>query len=170
MLSCARSSIGIDPGKSGAVALLKGGSPFVWRDFKELLDIERAIDSSAIMAGAPLGGIPRILIEQVHAMPGQGVTSMFHFGEAYGVAQGAVWRTWGPILEYVSPQKWQNWYRAVLDIGREEEFDSMGIAASLFPEHAKLFKRVSMDHNTADAVLIALYGLATTSPGPESRS
>src|SRR5271170_518657 len=78
--------LAIDPGLSGAVCKLRIAGSYdldVRRDFKALPAIARAIqDLSA--------GVTHAVIELVHAMPGQGVCSMFSFGRAAGVADGAL--------------------------------------------------------------------------------
>lgn len=147
--------LGIDPGLSGAVAQIHRGVLEVRRDFKELEDIADAVVFS-VGQEAPAG----IFVESVHAMPGQGVCSMFNFGDAFGVAKGAVWACGHPVT-LVTPQKWQNWFREILHMGREP-FESAEIAAGLFPEQAGLFKR-KLDHGSGDAVLLAIYGLSTLS-------
>jgi crossover junction endodeoxyribonuclease RuvC len=142
--------IAVDPGKSGAVARLGDGRLMVTRDFKELGDIAVAIKTLAT-------GAFKAVIEDVHAMPGQGVVSMFSFGLSTGWAQSALFLCTGhqpPLL--VSPQKWQFWYRKELGIDKKVEFDSRAIATAIFPNHADLFKR-KKDHNSADAVLLATW-------------
>lgn len=75
--------IGIDPGKSGAMAVIKNGKPIHMIPFDEekyidTLDLETFIN----------GETAACIVEKVSAMPGQGVTSMFHFGENFGFIQG----------------------------------------------------------------------------------
>jgi crossover junction endodeoxyribonuclease RuvC len=149
--------IAIDPGQSGAVVHLQAGRLRAWRDFKERQDIARAIKFVLRTSGYPTAAV---VIEAVHAMPGQGVVSMFNFGQAFGIAQGAVWTSCNLPVTFVSPQKWQNYYRAAFNVPKGEQFDSRTIAVHLFPEQMDLFRR-KKDHNTADAALMALWGLAT---------
>lgn len=142
--------LAIDPGLSGAVVRLSDGELLARRDFKKLADIAAAV---ALLAP----GVDRAVIELVHAMPGQGVCSMFSFGRSTGVAYGALFSnlSGGDIVE-VSPQKWQNYYRSRLNIPKGTLFDSREIATRLLPAHAHLFAR-KKDHNTADAALMALW-------------
>ena len=142
--------LAIDPGLSGAVCRLEPGSIRVRRDFRILPDIARAIqDLSA--------GVTHAVIENVHAMPGQGVCSMFSFGRAAGVADGALALALPALLvESVAPQKWQNFLRVQYHIPKDQPFNAREIAASVFPNYTHLFER-KKDHNTADACLIAVW-------------
>lgn len=139
---------------SGAVVRLGPAGLFARRDFKSLPEIAIAIKSLAV------NEVDRAVIEQVHAMPGQGVCSMFSFGKAAGVAFGALFSA-GLIVREVSPQKWQNFFRLKLGIARDREFDSREICLDLFPGYRDLFKW-KKDHNTGDAVLLALWDLWST--------
>jgi hypothetical protein len=106
---------------------------------------------------------PRVVIEFVHSMPGQGVKSMFTFGRATGAAMGAI-MGFSPSLPFyeVSPQKWQNWYRSYIDIPTGAgSFDSTVIAPKvLTPEMLEKCRkpRGKLDHNVCDAALIAVWG------------
>ena len=129
---------------SGAVARLGQGALTIRRDFKNLGEIAKAILSLSPECETAT-------MELVGAMPGQGVCSMFSFGRAAGAAEAAISLAFPgqPIIE-VAPIKWQNYFRAQLQIGKAEEFDSKAICRQLFPECAHLFKR-EKDHNSADA-------------------
>lgn len=149
--------LAIDPGLSGAVCRYTCNESHtlaaleVRRDFKTLPDIANSIKYLSDNAG-----ITHAVIELVHAMPGQGVCSMFSFGRAAGVADGALALCFPGQVESVAPQKWQNWFRLTYGIGKEQAFDSRALAIKILPEHADLFKR-KKDHNTADACLIAVW-------------
>lgn len=144
--------LAVDPGKSGAVCLLGGGVFQVRRDFKTLPAIARGI-RDVLLFGQPT----HVVMENVHAMPGQGVCSMFSFGRSAGVADGALEVLLPGIeVEYVTPQKWQNFYRAEFQIPRETQFDSKTLAGSVLPEALPFLKRV-LDHNTGDAILMAVW-------------
>ena len=141
--------LAIDPGLSGAVCRFAGGNITLRRDFKALPDIAKGIQALS-------DGVSHAVIELVHAMPGQGVCSMFSFGRAAGVADGALALALPNIsVEAVAPQKWQNFFRARYRIGKDQDFDSRALAIQLFPAQAELFRRVK-DHNSADAVLLAV--------------
>ncbi len=141
----------IDPGLSGAVARLEQGKLTILRDFKSLPDIARAV--CLLGAGADI-----IAIEQVHAMPGEGVVSCFSFGKSTGVALGAAYLHPGiPVVE-IAPQRWQNYFRNRFNIPKGKPFKEVTreIASQMFPAQADLFKR-KKDHNSADAALLAIY-------------
>lgn len=142
--------LAVDPGLSGAAALIGRGRFEVLRDFKTLRDVAGAVYRFAESE-------PDIIaMEGVRARPGQGVCSVWSFGRSTGVAEGACYVTFlGKDLAEVFPQRWQNFWREVAGRKKGEDFNSRDIAARLFPGQ-DVFKRVK-DHNTADAVLIAAY-------------
>lgn len=153
--------LAVDPGRSGAVALFGRNTLEVRRDFKQEYDLV-----SAVSALAPTA--TEAVIEFVSAMPGQGVTSMFSFGKWFGVARGALgangftldgktspMNTGRRYIEVV-PFRWQRYYRELFHMEREDEFDSRAICLKLLPQSAPFLKR-KKDHNTADALLIALW-------------
>lgn len=138
--------IGIDPGATGAMAILwsiSGDheievfdySPMVWEYFP--------MASKSIVT----------VIEQVHAMPGQGVTGVFNFGMNYGWWLGVL-AVAGHAPIQVSPQRWKKHFGL---IGQPKDA-SRELAIKLFP---KLKKELSLKkhHGRADALLIAKYGL-----------
>ncbi len=91
-------------------------------------------------------------IEQVGAMPGQGVSSMFAFGEAFGLAKGVLAGLGIPV-QSVPPARWK---RALgLNSGKDA---ARAKAAATWPQQAGEFKRVK-DDGKAEAALIALWGL-----------
>ena len=145
--------LAVDPGLSGAVCRLGRGHFDVRRDFKLRPDIALAIRDLA-------GDVSRAVMELVHAMPGQGVCSMFSFGRASGVADGALAVCLACPVEEVFPQKWQNFFRQWQRLRKEDPFDSRVIAANILPSSSPYLTRVK-DHNTADAVLIAAWWLLT---------
>jgi crossover junction endodeoxyribonuclease RuvC len=104
---------GIDPGLSGAVALLDGGTGTVVDIFDmPTLELKRGgktkreIDPHALAAALGRDRIGHAFIEAVGAMPGQGVASMFAFGKAFGIAIGVV-STLGIPSTLVAPMTWK---------------------------------------------------------------
>ena len=167
-LRCPKQSIlAIDPGKSGAVARLSvKGSLMLQRDFK----CEEDIAEGLIQLYQPGD---ELVAENVHAMPGQGVCSMFSFGTAFGVARGAAY-----VLEHagrgaggtipkgvflVSPQAWQNFFRRHCDIPKGTLFQSRDLAGAIWPHYAETWFRRKKDHNSADAALMAAWRYLTLS-------
>jgi len=95
--------IGIDPGKTGAiVSINESGELLVGRAFDKGIGL--ALESF------DFGSDSRIVIEKVHAMPGQGVTSMFNFGMSYGFIRGWL-NASNHKYRLVTPQKWQQTFR-----------------------------------------------------------
>lgn len=145
--------VGVDPGLSGAVVRLEDGQLTVRRDFKSVQDI-----TSAVVALSP--GADAVVIEQVHALPGEGVCSVWSFAYATGAAVGAALTLPGVTLLRVTPQAWQKFYRETLELPKVP-FKTMTrtVAEAVFPRQMDLFRR-KKDHNTADACLLALWGRA----------
>lgn len=146
--------LGVDPGKSGAVARVGRGRFEARRDFKELRDIATAIADLA-------PGCDVAVIENVHAMPGQGVVSMFTFGKATGTAFGALFLALEktvPLLE-ASPLRWQNFFRQEMGVDKSVPFHSPTILAKLCPSFSQPYLKRKLDHNTADAFLLAIWHL-----------
>ncbi|MFM6207166.1 hypothetical protein, partial [Planktothrix sp.] len=91
-----------------------------------------------------------IILESVHAMPGQGVSSMFSFGLGYGVWLGIVAALNVPI-EFVTPQAWKKYY----SLGPDKEASRVK-ALQLFPSQASELK-LKKHHGRAEALLLAEY-------------
>ena len=92
------------------------------------------------------------VIEAVAAMPGQGVSSMFRFGESVGVVLGVLGALQIP-LRWVTPQRWK---KAAGIVGKDKDA-ARSLAIQLHPEVAELLKRKE-DVGRADAALIARFG------------
>lgn len=153
--------LGIDPGAHGAIAILdvKTGALI---DVIDMPTTELKVGGkvkhrvSPVFMRAELGLYAlqaRAVVEQVSAMPGQGVTSMFAFGEAFGIARGVL-AGMGVPTDLVTPAKWKRDLK--LNPGKD---GARSMAAGLWPEKADLFKRVK-DDGRAEAALIAHWGRA----------
>lgn len=135
--------IGIDPGKGGAMALIKDGTisliPFSEEGYREALG---GISSRGVC-----------VLEKVGAMKGQGVTSMFSFGANFGYIQGLLWAFKIPF-ELVVPQKWKKEFSVTAD-----KNSSIAVAKRLFPNVC--LKRTGRckkdDDGLAEALLMAEY-------------
>jgi crossover junction endodeoxyribonuclease RuvC len=142
--------LGIDPGISGAIA-------FYFPDHPERVAVEdmpvAAGDVDAITLANRLSAMAPTLaiIERVGAMPGQGVSSMFRFGRAFGTAIGVVGALKVPMF-LTTPAKWKSHFRLSSD--KEE---ARALALRLFPACGQQFQR-KRDHGRAEAALIARYG------------
>lgn len=148
----------IDPGASGAIAHLDlvtntlkvFDTPtfIVKRNGKNKTEID-AVNFGAILRNFPSD---HVIIEQVSAMPGQGVTSMFNFGKSYGIAIGCVSALEQPV-SYVHPLTWK---KAMLLSGDKD--GSRRKATELLPGCAGLWMRVK-DDGRAEAALLAIWYL-----------
>lgn len=132
--------IGIDPGKSGGIAFCRGEAYWTYKipeTESDLVDIFRD-EAEGISAIAYL--------EKVHAMPRQGVTSTFKFGQNYGFLRGLLIALKIPFLE-VTPQRWQ---KEMGCMSKGDKNVTKGRAQQLFPS-------MKHTHATADALLICEY-------------
>ena len=92
-----------------------------------------------------------VIVEQVSAMPGQGVTSMFNFGQSFGVIKGICSAMQLPII-FVRPAKWKKYFNLI----NTEKDASRTKVIEIFPYiSTKLSKK--KDANKADAILIASF-------------
>lgn len=165
-------TIGIDPGLSGALALLSpDGELLAVADMPTAEAVKgRRRVSEAMLAQTlrdwmhvhRIGGMRvRAVIEQVHAMPKQGVSAMFSFGASYGAARGVLAGLSIPTHE-MTPQKW---HRACgLRLVGHTKDASRGRAAQLFPRFAGDFSR-KRDDGRAEAALIAWAGMSLLTSG-----
>ena len=150
---------GIDPGISGAIAIFKNNK------FVEVLDMPTMIDgkkNKRQVNGAQFAhiikeyssgyeGETRVIVEQVNAMPGQGVTSMFNFGQSFGVIKG-VCSALNISIYFVRPLKWKKYF----DLVKTNKDASRTKAIEIYPHISDKISR-KKDSNKADAILIASY-------------
>lgn len=155
--------IGIDPGLTGAVSVINPSGGLV-NIFDMPISAKTNGKGNQINAGELsdfidsadnkyLSPITEAVIERVHAMPGQGVTSVFSFGRSLGVVEGILASKDIPI-RWVTPQKWKKSFGL---IGKDKDA-ARTLVIEKFPEKRELFKR-KKDIGRADAVLIALCSL-----------
>ena len=150
---------GIDPGFSGAITLYwpKTGDIEVY-DMPVMKNAKgkTVLNHHGILEILePEGDGDRVaFIEHVAAMKGQGVSSMFRFGEQFGALQMALAATKTP-MHMVTPATWKRHFSLVKDKGV-----ARSLAMNRFPAEASRFARVK-DDGRAEATLIALYGKET---------
>lgn len=139
--------IGIDPGKKGAFAVMDISDVSIayvlpW-DEKKFVNEMRIMDRGNSVA----------CLEHVHAMPGQGVTSMFTFGENFGFIQGVL-TAFGIPFELVDPKKWKKEFSITAD-----KNTSISVCKRLFPDVSLLPTERSKKENDgmAEALLMAEY-------------
>ena len=146
--------VGIDPGKSGAITVI---------EYTEVSSRSGYISTDTIIASYSFDNTDQDVyqwvsncidplsahatIEQVHAMPNQGVTSMFTFGYKYGFAIGLLNALQIPYA-LVTPQKWQ---KAMNCLSKGDKNVTKTMAQRLWP-------KLKITHKTADSMLIAEYG------------
>lgn len=133
--------IGIDPGKSGGIAWIREGRLWVEKMPDTIKDLWELVQSIAF------DGACKAYLEQVSAMPKQGVTSCFTFGNGFGHLEMALTAA-GIPFERVRPQKWQ---KALGCSTGGDKNVSKRRAQELFPG-------TKFTHATADASLIAEFG------------
>jgi len=142
--------LGIDPGLDGGLAILSGSHIELLETIpteKKTGFIKRQVDAQKL--SNILRVYPDVIcyLEKVASRPGQGVGSVFSFGDTYGAIRGVLGALNIPTY-YVSPQKWKK----ALEVSSKE--DSLKASKDLFP--SVQFKK--KDHNIAEALLIAYYG------------
>ncbi len=93
----------------------------------------------------------RVVIEQVSAMPGQGVTSMFNFGQSYGILKGICSAMQLPMF-FVRPAKWKKYFNLI----NSQKDASRTRAIEIFPYFSTQLSK-KKDSNKADAILIASF-------------
>ncbi len=138
--------IGIDPGKKGAIAIIRP-KPMVYQvipytddKLKEICEI--------------YSGSCKVAVENVHAMPNQGTVSMFNFGKSFGFILGML-KAFEIPYQLVSPQKWKAEYGVTSD-----KNTSIAVCKEIFP-NANLYptKRSRKESpDMAEALLIAEWG------------
>ena len=140
-------TVGIDPGATGAIAILIDG------ELIEAFDMPTAngiVAASLLRVELATVSPDHIWIEQVASMPGQGISSTWKFGRSYGIAEGVA-SQW-PLF-HVTPGEWKRTFRLT---GKEKDAARLA-AIDRWPDHAALFKR-KKDCGRADAAFIALHG------------
>ena len=152
--------IGIDPGISGSICFFEDGKildvvemPTMIEGkknkkqvngsqiFNEIKERVKKIDNRDI----------KVVIEQVSAMPGQGVTSMFNFGQSFGILKGICSSMQLPMY-FVRPAKWKKYFNLI----NSQKDASRTKAIQIFPYFSSQLSR-KKDSNKADAILIASF-------------
>tara|TARA_B100001245_G_C22880879_1_gene423635 strand:- start:567 stop:1064 length:498 start_codon:yes stop_codon:yes gene_type:complete len=157
---------GVDPGVNGAISILKNktivdvydmptmiegkknkkqlNGPYLAKIIKGYIQDKKLINEEFVL-----------IVEQVSAMPGQGVTSMFNFGQSYGVIKGICSALLLPIY-FVRPTKWKKHYNLI----NTNKDASRTKAIEIYPDISSQLSR-KKDLNKADSILIARYFFET---------
>ena len=152
--------IGIDPGISGSICFFKDGKVIEVIEMPTMTDgkkNKRQVNGSQIFneISKRIIGMDRenikVVIEQVSAMPGQGVTSMFNFGQSFGILKGICSSMQLPMY-FVRPTKWKKYFNLI----NSEKDASRTKAIEIFPYFSGNLSK-KKDCNKADAMLIASF-------------
>ena len=152
--------IGIDPGISGAICFFHDGKIIDVIDMPSMAEGKK--NKKQVNGNQLFNEIKShllqinqdeacVIVEHVTAMPGQGVTSMFNFGQSFGVIKGICSALSIPI-HFVRPTKWKKYYNLI----NTSKDASRSRAIEIFPKISDKLKR-KKDSNKADAILIASY-------------
>ena len=150
--------IGIDPGVSGAISVLENKKVIEVFDLPTMIDGKK---NKKQVNGAQVTNIIKeklnndkeiiVVVEHVNAMPGQGVTSMFNFGQSFGVIKGVCSALSLPIY-FVRPTKRKKHFNLI----KTNKDASRTKVIEVYPEISSKISR-KKDSNKADAILIARY-------------
>ena len=150
--------IGIDPGINGAISIIENKKIIEVYDTPTMIDGKK---NKRQINGAQVTNIFKerlnrgtevvVVVEHVNAMPGQGVTSMFNFGQSFGVIKGICAALNLPIY-FVRPAKWKKHFNLI----KTNKDASRTKVIEVYPEISSKLHR-KKDSNRADAILIALY-------------
>lgn len=146
--------VGIDPGKTGAIAILDGDALVAVHDMP-VVDGQVSAALVALLVGQRL---EHATVERVSARPGQGVSSTFSFGLSAGVVHGVFGALRIPV-DIVTPVAWKRHFR----LGADKD-ESRARAIERWPQHAGQFAR-KRDDGRAEAALIALWWHETQRDG-----
>ena len=155
---------GIDPGISGAICALKEGNITEIYEMPTMIDgkkNKRQVNGAEVaniflkeinnQDSNEKGDTAKVVVEHVTAMPGQGVTSMFNFGQSFGVVKGICAALKLPIY-FVRPVKWKKYFNL---IGTNKDASRTKVI-EIFPHISSKIPR-KKDSNKADSILIAKY-------------
>ena len=152
--------IGIDPGITGSICFFEDGKII---DVVEMPNMAEGKKNKKQVNGAQIyyeislrikslkKEEIKVVIEQVSAMPGQGVTSMFNFGQSFGILKGICSAMQLPMY-FVRPVKWKKYFNLI----NSEKDASRTKAIEVFPYFSSELSR-KKDSNKADAILIASF-------------
>ena len=156
---------GIDPGVSGAICALRKVNEIAIYEMPTMIDGKK---NKRQVNGAEVSNIflkelenltskdswqseVKVVVEHVTAMPGQGVTSMFNFGQSFGVIKGICAAMKLPIY-FVRPTKWKKHFNLI----KTHKDASRTKVIEIYPNISAQLSR-KKDSNKADAILIARY-------------
>ena len=149
---------GIDPGLSGAIAIIENNKvlsifdmPVMAEGKKNKRQLNSAQLVSIIKENISIRDEVAVVVEQVNAMPGQGVTSMFNFGQTFGAIKGVCAALGLPIF-FVRPSKWKKHFELI----NSSKDSSRTKAIEMYPSLSDQLSK-KKDVNKSDAILIARF-------------
>ena len=150
--------IGIDPGLSGGIAILNNKKVLNIFDMPVMAEgkkNKRQLNSAQLVAlikeNIQSDEEVAVIVEQVNAMPGQGVTSMFNFGQTFGAIKGVCAALELPIF-FVRPSKWKKHF----DLINSSKDSSRTKVIEMYPTLSHHLSK-KKDVNKSDASLIARF-------------
>lgn len=150
--------IGIDPGLSGAIAVLENNKvlnifdiPVMSEGKKNKRQLNSALLVNLLKENINKEEEVAVVVEQVNAMPGQGVTSMFNFGQTFGALKGICAALELPIY-FVRPSKWKKHFELI----NSSKDASRTKAIEMYPKLSNQLSK-KKDVNKSDAILIARF-------------
>ena len=152
--------IGIDPGISGSICFFENGKILEVFEMPTMTDgkkNKKQVNGSQIFneiskrVSRIEASNVKVVIEQVSAMPGQGVTSMFNFGQSFGILKGICSAMQLPMY-FVRPTRWKKYFGLI----KSEKDASRTRAIEIFPYFSSQLSK-KKDSNKADAILIASF-------------
>ena len=150
--------IGVDPGLTGAIAILDGNKvinlfemPVMAEGKKNKRQLNSAQLVSIIKENIKNKEETAVIVEQVNAMPGQGVTSMFNFGQTFGAIKGVCAALELPIF-FVRPSKWKKHFELI----NSSKDSSRTKVIEMYPSLSNQLSK-KKDVNKSDAILIARF-------------
>tara|TARA_Y100000768_G_scaffold261333_1_gene199083 strand:+ start:564 stop:1055 length:492 start_codon:yes stop_codon:yes gene_type:complete len=150
--------IGIDPGLSGAIAILENNKvlnifdiPVMSEGKKNKKQLNSALLVNYLRENISNNEEVAVVVEQVNAMPGQGVTSMFNFGQTFGAIKGICAALNLPIF-FVRPSKWKKHFELI----NSAKDSSRTKAIEMYPKLSNQLAK-KKDVNKSDAILIARF-------------
>ena len=152
--------IGIDPGISGSICFFQDGKIIDVLEMPTMIEgkkNKKQVNGSQIFneISEKIKKLDKkeikVVIEQVSAMPGQGVTSMFNFGQSFGILKG-ICSAMQLSMYFVRPAKWKKHFNLI----NSQKDASRTRAIEIFPYFSSQLSK-KKDSNKADAILIASF-------------
>ena len=150
--------VGIDPGLNGAIAILENKKvlaifdmPVMSEGKKNKRQLNSAQLVNILVENINEDKEAAVIVEQVNAMPGQGVTSMFNFGQTFGAIKGVCAALKLPIF-FVRPSKWKKHFELI----NSSKDASRTKVIEMYPSLSNQLSK-KKDVNKSDAILIARF-------------